>query len=501
MKTPQQLYSNKIREDPVFFAQKILGLPLHPGQQVWFKESHRKINILRPGNRWGKTMSEAIKHIWECMTKPKLAGKVLSEREWLDQPYETLNFGPGYEQAREVPRLIKDIVEGKIMFPNHMHQEWGRTNRSQLKGWAIMEDRVDAQMLPSLMFITGAKLLIRSYSEMGAAFKAKSIAFISGDECADIAELWTFTNITLLPRLVSLGGVLDFVGTPQPEGHDYLRIIEMAQDDMKNEGNNFYTQKGTMYDNTFLDPVEIKKTEEIADPMLRKQIIEGEYVESGDKYFGFERISNAVDENMHWLERGVAGRDYFTSADFAGGKSVWADYTVILVIDYTEEPYRLVHFFRVQGNKMPIPMQYLKVEEIKEKFPGKLIIDGSALGGKNASAFLRHLKPISIDIGGRAKSEMLTSLKAAFDGGQSTKRRRKLTYHGNEAIDENHNWGLLRMPSEDVVISELQNYRLDDKKIRNDIVVTLAQLVWWLELRRPKQTHNRMYAYDFNAII
>ena len=501
MNSPQQLYSNKIREDPVFFAEKILGLPLHLGQQAWFKGSTRKINILRPGNRWGKTMAEAIKHIWQGMTKPQLAGKVLSEREWLDQPYETLNFGPGYEQAREVPRLVKDIVEGKILFPKHMHKEWGRSNRSQLKGWAIMSDRVDAQMLPSLQFITGAKLLIRSYSEMGAAFKAKSIAFISGDECADIQELWTFTNITLLPRLVSLGGVLDFAGTPQPEGHDYMRMIEMAQEDMEKGGDSFYTQKGTMYDNTFLDPAEIKKTEDIADPMLRRQIIEGEYVESGDKYFGFERISNAVDDSLTWLDRGLDGRKYFISVDFAGGKSVWADFTVILVIDYTEEPYRLVHFFRIQGNKMPIPMQYLKVEEIKEKFPGKLIIDGSALGGKNASAFLRHLKQISMDITARTKSEMMTSLKTAFDGGQSTKMKRKIDYVDDVLIDKNPFWGLIRMPNEPIMISELQNYRLDDKKLRNDIVVTLAQLIYWIEMRRPKQVHNKMYAYDFNSII
>ncbi len=501
MKTPQQLYSNKLRDDVEFFSEKILGIPFHDGQKKWFKESFRKINILRPGNRWGKTMSEAIKHIHQCMTKPLLAGRVISEQEWLDQPYETLNFGPGYEQAREVPRLVKDIIEGKIMFPKALHEEWGRTNRSQLKGWAIMEDRVDAQMLPSLTFITGAKILVRSYSEMGAAFKAKSLAFISGDECADIAELWTFTNITLLPRLVSLGGVLDFVGTPQPEGHDYLRMIEMAEEDMEGKGDNFYTQRGTMYDNTFLNPAEIKKTEDIADPMLRRQIIEGEYVESGDKYFGFERISNAVDDSLRWLERGEADRKYITTADFAGGKSVWTDFTVIAVVDYTEEPYFLAHYFRIQGNKMPIPMQYAKVEEIKEKFPGKLIIDASALGGKNAQAFLRHLKPIPLDIGGRLKAEMLSTYKTAFDGGQSKKFRRKVEFVDKEVVDKNPVWGLIRMPNEPAIIAEHQNYRLDDKKIRNDIVMTVAQAIWWIEMRRPKQSRNKMHKVDFNAII
>jgi len=79
--------------------------------------------------------------------------------------------------------------------------------------------------------------------------------------------------------------------------------------------------------------------------------------------------------------------------------------------------------------------------------------------------------------------------------------KRKIDYVDDVLIDKNPFWGLIRMPNEPIMISELQNYRLDDKKLRNDIVVTLAQLIYWIEMRRPKQVHNKMYAYDFNSII
>jgi len=500
-------FSQKIRSEPIFFIEKMLGIPLHEEQKRWVTKADCKINILRPGNRWGKTFVEAGLHIWQLMTKPQLTKNMFSAEEWLDQPYETLNFGPAYEQAREIPRIMKDMIEGRIMFPAHLQAKWGKTNNSKLKGWAIMEDRIETERLPSLQLITGGKLLIRSYADMGSAFKAKSLAFISGDECADIRELWTFTNVTLLPRVVDLSGMIHYVGTPQPEGHDYMLMIERAQEQMdKGKADSgyipvMYTQKGTMYDNTFLDKNEIKKTEEIADEALRLQIIEGEYVESGDKYFGYERIAHSVDPNLHWQDEGYPNRKYLLSVDFAGGNSRWSDYTVMLVIDYTQEPFQVVYMFRIRGDQMSIPIQYEKVDELVAKFPGKLIIDGSSLGGKNAAAFLHHLHPIVVEIGAKNKAEMLQALKHAFDGGRSEKRKRKLINVGGRLEDAVADWGLIRYPKDDYMLREFQNYKLDDKQIRQDIVMTLAQGIWWIELRRPQQSRHRMVTVDAWSVV
>jgi len=467
----------------------------------WVTNARRKINILRPGNRWGKSLVEAIIHIWHAMCKPNLDGRVLTAEEWLRVDYNTLNFGPAYEQAREVLRLARDIVEGNLLLPSELQPIWGVTNNSQLKDWAIVEDKCEAQQLPYLQFRTGVKVLGRSYSDMGAAFKMKSLAFISGDECADITDLWTFTNITLLPRLVSLGGIIHFVGTPQPEGHDYLKMIEMAEEEMERpdytDNGMLYTQRGNMYENIFLPREEIKRTEMIADENLRKQIIYGEYVETGDKYFGYERVANALKGKTQMQDVGTPGRKYCIACDFAGGQSTWSDYTVIFVIDYTEEPYRVVHCRRVKGNEMPIPIQYKMVEDVYEKFPGKVVIDATALGGKNALAFLQSVHPIGIDITTKTKGELVSTLKLTLDGGQSKSRARKTTTDAlGNVSDEVQDWGLIRIPDLPWLVSELQNYRLDDVKLRTDGVMALALGIYWIEMRRPKIKRSGEVPFD-----
>lgn len=515
-----QKMSQLIQTDIIAFAEAVLGLPVsyHKGQVQWFKNSTHTINILRPGNKWGKSLAGGIKHSWHVVLKPLLP-KNLTDEEWFDAKYDTLNFGPGYEQAKEILRMTRDIIEGRVLIPlefadkinPYTKEPYGNTNKSMLKDWFITEDRAESVMLPYLGFWNNSNLLGRSYDEMGKAFKMKAIAYASGDECADIANLWTFTNGTLLPRMVTVvKPQIDYYGTPQPEGTDYMTMIEMAEEDMgrpdwKNSGM-WYVQKGSMYDNVFLPRETIEQIEAIADPNLREQIIRGEYVETGLKYFGFSRVQNMVDNSIVLLDQGLPGRKYVSVVDFAGGESAWADFTVIMTLDYTEEPYKLVQFTRFKGGDVSIPMQYKLAEEICMKFGGKgrLIVDSSALGGKNAMAFLSHLSPISAEFGPHKgstyKAEMLGTLKIAMDGGQSEtrKRVRQKTEEG-DYIDKVEDWGLIKIPNIPVIINELQNYKLDDTKIRQDCVMTLAMGIHWVEMRRPKKQRKTAGELDFLA--
>lgn len=535
--TKAQEINRIIYQDPFKFADIMLGVWLHKRQRHWVQNASKRINILRPGNRWGKTVVAAVKHGWQGMCKPNLQGKVKHWKDWYKAEYQTLNFGPTYELGRgalltlrdmcqgsflifvcpvcDSHRIESEIIDDKITYKCEECSEVftepaSRTNKSMLQDWALINDKSEANQLPFLEFKTGARVLGRSYSEMGVAFKMKALAYISGDECADINELWTFTNNTLLPRLISLNGTMDLVGTPQPEGHDYMRMIEMAEEDMKRkdwkEDGMFYTQRGSMYENTFLPRNVIRDIERIADPMMRKQIIEGEHVEVGDKYFGYERVQNAIDYNLSLLSDGDTGRKYLVSVDFSGGESVWADYTVIIVVDYTEEPYRVVYFNRFKGGDMPIPSQYMLVEDVHRNFRVdgsvvNLIIDSSALGGKNAMAFLGHLNPISFDMLPKPKAEMLATLKIAFDGGQSeAMRRSRLQDEKGNWTDDKQEWGLIRFPDIPPLINELTNYRLDDTKLRTDCVMALGMAIHWIELRRPRKLKPDVFDFDFLAM-
>lgn len=498
----------------VVFLDKVCGLPVtrHPGQMRWLKNSRKLINILRPGNRFGKSLIGGGKHLYHAFTKINMNGMYRTTEEWERLKYDTLNFGPGYEQAREVLRLARDIAEGNIFIPSEFQDEYGVTNKSLLKDWFIVNDKSESQTLPHIEFSSGTKLYGRSYDEMGASFKMKAIAYVSGDEVADIAELWAFTNGTLIPRGAQYKNFsIDYYGTPQSEGHDYMRMIEMAEEDMARpdweKSGMFYVQKGSMYENPFLDRQTVESIEKIADETMRKQIIEGEYVETGDKYFGYERVRNAIDERIKLIDRGIPGRRYLVTVDFAGGESYWSDYTVIAVIDFTEEPYRVVHFRRFQGRDMPIPMQYKLVEEIFMNFKEgsmmtKLIIDSSALGGKNALVFLRHMNPIQFDFTSQRKAEMLATYKIAFDGGNSDVLKRKVkTMPDGMRLDENPDWGIIKFPNIPAIVSEHMNYKLEDEKIKKDTVMALGMAVHYLEMRRPKKSRRQMVAFDLLKYI
>ena len=498
----------------LLFADKILGLPvmLHPGQVRWLKNSTKRINILRPGNKYGKSLIGAVKHIYHLYLKWNMWGMYRTYSEWWSLKYDTLNFGPGYEQAREIPRMVRDIVQGAIFIPPIFQPHYGSTNQSLLKDWFITDDKVDSISMPHLKTYNGSSLLVRSYDDMGAAFKMKGIAYVSGDEVADIRELWTFTNGTLLPRGVAYPNFsIDYYGTPQPDGLDYIRMIEMADENMKTENwkeeGLFYHQRGSMLDNPFLNKQTVQDIMSISDPEMRRQIIEGDHVETGTKYFGFERVMNAIDKDWKPIHEGIPGRRYVVSADFAGGDSKTADFTVIQVIDATEEPYRVVFMSRHRGSEIPIPMQYKLVEEIYFRFKNpslecKLIIDASALGGKNAQAFLKHLNPITYDVKQVLKAEMLATLKIVLDGGQSDTFKRDVEYitGGNGTkIEKNPTWGLLKIPNVPEYYQELSNYRLNDEKIKTDIVMSLAQAIHYIEMRRPKKIKKKMENFDLLA--
>ena len=496
----------------LLFAKHICGLPIeeHRGQVRWLTNSTHRINILRPGNKWGKSLVGGIKHLYHAYLKWNMWGMYRTYQEWEQIKYDTLNFGPGYEQAREIPRMARDIAEGNVFLPPQFQERWGSTNRSLLKDWFITNDKVDAINMPYLGFSNGSRLLIRSYDEMGAAFKMKGIAYVSGDEVADINELWAFTNGTLLPRGVAYRNFsIDYYGTPQPDGFDYIRMIEMAEDEMKREdwkdSGMWYVQRGSMFENPFLNRETVEAIEKISDPEMRRQIIGGEYVDSGTKYFGFDRIQNAVDSTIV-QSKALPGRRYVVSCDFAGGESATADFTVIMVIDCTDEPYKVVRLERFKGGDVPIPMQYKLVEDIFLGFKNdalecRLVIDSSALGGMNAKAFLRHLNPITYSVNPTLKAEMLATLKISLDGGQSDKFKRNLEVQSDgTSVERTKPWGLIRIPNFPPLITELQNYKVNDAKIRTDCVMTLAQGIHYIEMKRPKKIKNKMVNFDVLTI-
>ena len=212
-----------------------------------------------------------------------------------------------------------------------------------------------------------------------------------------------------------------------------------------------------------------------------------------------------IQTDIKLLDSGYPNRQYIVSGDFAYGESVWADHTVFIVIDYTDEPWKVVGFVRMKAKDVPVPVQYEMFKDLVSRFRAKAIIDSSGPGGKNAYAFLKDIHPIPFEAGitggnTTRKYEGLASLKAAMDGAGNTELSRVIDIkQDGTRVDRKKNWGIIKIPNIPELISELINYRLDDKKLKTDSTMSLMMAVDWLMMRRPKQVRNRAVAIDMLA--
>lgn len=517
MLNPLQLQSYSRNRDIIGFARDVLGLKdieQHVGQVAWAKNAWRLINILKPANQWGKTLIEAVFHIFFAMTKPTLVGRVNDDLMWFGIRYETANVGKTYEVAKGVFETILDICEGKILLRD------GTTNESLLEGWAITRVEDAPNKPPEIHWWNNAKTLIRSYDDFGASFKRKRLAFVSVDETGDIPELVRFLNGTLIPRVFFFRGPIHLVGTSQPDGIEYEQLAETAKDayDENPDNTNYYFQTGSVYENPNIDPEFIRQLEAIADPEMKKQVIYGHYVDLGDHIYTYEEISRCFNNRLIWDEESgfseapQANGYYVMGVDLAATR----DETSITVIRHNifeqttdgkkgrELPYRVVFHKAFRGDTMPLALQYEMIMHwfamFKTVAPAttKFVFDAVALGGKNAEQAFSDLHGYPFPGPGSsyltAKAEAIGTLKEVLGRG-----RRFVVNEEGKRVDENDEWGMLRIsPAMGLLRRQMEAYRLDDKGIKQDRFMSLVMAIHYIEKRKPKLSHNR--AVDFDVI-
>lgn len=502
------------------FAEHFLGVDLykHKGQNKWIRNSRKVINILKPANQWGKTMVESIIHIWQHMVRPQLYGRVSSVGIWEDIRYETLNFGKTYEIARGVLETAVDICESNFLLVT------GDTNKSILEGWAIQRIVDQMNKPPEIQWYNGSgRLLIRSYDDLGSAFKRKRLAFVSGDECGDIPELNLFVTGTLLPRVAFLRGYIHLVGTSQPQGIEYEELAQKAQESMLNEEeqgipSEYYFQQGSVFENPYLDPDYVRKIESVADPELRKQIIYGEYVDYAQHYFNYDEVSNMFRDDMEYdtatcmTEAPDPAGYYVIIGDYAATN----DETAITVIRYNIKivgpdkkvkymPYRIVYHKAFKGETVPISSQYEITRYVynlyREGTKIDFVYDAQSLGGKNVGDALADLHGRPFPPTGmspaQAKAEALGTLKDVASRG------RKIGIGtGGKVYDIVETWGFLRISSKIKPLrKQFEVYRLDDKKLTQDRLMTVAMGIHFIEKRLPSVSHKGAVPLDISSTI
>ena len=517
------------------FALEILGLPSHDGQRFWYKHSVKLVNVNKPGNQWGKTTAEAVKHIYQAMCKPQLDRFNATFDVWFRTIYRTLNFGKTYEVAKGVQEAIVDIVEGQYLLPD------GTFNTSLLRGWAIKRSiEPGGSKMPKIVWFNKSETLIRSYDDLGSAFKRLKLAFISGDECGDIPELNMFLTGTLIPRVSFLRGTIDLVGTTQAKGLEYEALAESIEQELGieesmtdkeieeicREATRFiisfvsFPKYASVYANDFMPREAIADIESVADPELKKQIIYGLYVTPGNKLYTYDEVRQMFTKDIPYnpetgfSEAPIENEFYVFATDLAASKDETSSTCIRYNIRKKKDdgtfiiyPHKVVFHKAWRGDVYPLSLQYELISEqfmiFKRVSPvrTRFIYDAGSLGGKNAEQAFKPLNGLPFPPKGRSyaeiKMEMFGKVKEVLGRG----RKFRVDEHG-KLVDENPNWGGIRASADlKSLRRQIEIMSKDDDKIKNDQFSSFGMGLHYIEARAPKIVHSKAVNFNFSRSL
>ncbi len=462
------------------FAKFYLDIDLTLDQFRYEKNSEGKTIVLnRSGNKWGKTFHEALGVIHDAYFKLDL--ETDDPEAWLRSEYLQAVAAPEYSGSRTLINELIKIVEGKIVKPG------GHTNQSKLKGWFITKKRgieSDSTQPPVLKFFNGSEFWGRSYSGLGASMKQKTFHRIIIDESGDIPELHKFIFATLIPRTaMSKKGIIRIIGTPQGFKFDYSQVINELKEDP-----NAYIHQGSTKENIYIPKEALKRLTAAYkhDENLMRQVLYGDFVETGESVIPNDTVDHAVDIKLPLEQSPVVGHRYVIGIDSA----MITDDNSVSVLDITREPFVLVKHFGISAKKLPPEIFYAEIKSLQETYNNAYVLfDASGMGGQLMRAQLLE-KCVNIFfasiVGTKTKEEKEQinkgDLIVNFREMLAYKRKKRVYYdkegHIREVVEENPNYGLIRMPNIYELVEQCKVYQWDDKNLRTDRFISLCLAAW-----------------------
>lgn len=441
--------------DPVLFLNTLSPKKPHPGQVRWLREATQPINVLVPGNRWGKSTVIAMKHIWHCVFK---VGQTRQDRLNFE-PYETISVAMSADQAFIVFREAKRLLQHPALRP--------------------LVASFRSSPFPHIVFTNGSVMHCRSAHDDGKYIDGHKYSFLSIDEAGWISNLRHLMTNVILMRLAG-GGSVDLIGTPKGFGDLYF-YFERGQRGV----DGYYSQRGSIYDNPHLPEDDIKMRDRLlasADPRVREQVLFGEFVDFTGLAFTRDQRDNAFDPAMPHHVPYQEGHRYVVAWDL--GRTT--DFTVGIVLDITERPWRLVSYTRL--NRVAWEEIYATIGRVAQEYKIRWsVIDAT---GPQGDVIEEELTKRGIMVDGYKSStkalkvDLINSLQNAFDEGRGvTGEREQVDEVGNVHMvpilqDPGTGWGILRLPCIVQLMDEVGVYSLDDKDIPyTDSVMSLALAV------------------------
>jgi hypothetical protein len=477
------------RWDIAFFAERFLGVTLHPGQ-IEFANAvlMRDMTGWRPryfdialaaGNRAGKTLIEAICHFHSAFYKMGLPPPRLSSRsslaKWNAAAYEWYHLAIAQETSELAYIELRRLLQG-----NHEAQQNGCPLTTELGPQVVeMDKKYRSEYLWTQIHpvFGGGTIHYRTTGEKAIGSLGKDMNGISYDEAGFDPNFDFVVNEVLHMRRLSTGGQMWLVGTAT-EGltafADAWYEGDPTAPDRKTDKHSIRmsTRQNIGYgiDQTVFDRL---VTQMPAD--LVPQNIDGMFLEGRSSFFAQSAVDGAFITDLPELMAPLPGHRYAQGVDPA----LTYDSTWSLMLDVTDPDHVTGVSARHQTGRTTGPVIAALVTNQHMAYTGRGVscltgVDTTGFGG----ALFRDSLPIpirSVEFGGTRgrKLKLLIELKAALEKGKVT-------------FPRTGPWLTLRR--------QLLGYRLDDKKLQTDAVMALA-VAWSMVKFSPSGQAARPFDY------
>lgn len=385
----------------------LVGVELHPGQRRFLDAPPIPTLVLVTGRRWGKTMAAALSILAYALTRADFRQCVVSV---------TL------DQAQLTWRYLEDFLA-----------------RSPVLNVLVAD--VKQQPFPTLRFKNGAEVTVRAAAREGVYLRGHRFDRVVVDEADYVPERVITEAIRM--TLADTGGQLVLLTTPRVTRGYVYRLVELA----RSGDPTVLVQTGSTLDNPYLDHRYIEALRAQVPEVVWRREVEGVYVDDTGTLFRFEDVTAAYD-SAGWLlpEEPIPGRHYVQGVDLAKER----DWTVQVVLDVTEQPFRLVAYERHRN--LPWTAIVARIRHMHERYACvRTLVDATGVG----AVVLDELADIAqgVTFTPRTKADLITGLGLALE------RR------------------TLRFPFVRELVDELLSYRLDDEGLVTDSVFALALAV------------------------
>ncbi|MCJ7508496.1 MAG: hypothetical protein MUO85_07165 [candidate division Zixibacteria bacterium] len=416
----------KAISDPVFFAREFLQVEPHPGQARWLLNSNKSENLLHTGNRWGKSLVQAIKILHRCLFKIRNLKYDVTSR------YQAVNVSITLDQA-------KIVFETALRLAN------------QSKFIQSLIQAVNYSPFPHIAFGNGSVFWVRSTQDKGEYLLGYDFDYLNYDEVAFEPNPEYVIDQIIVMRLADREGMLDLTSTPKGRNW-FFRKCQF----LKSHPELGYVQSGSSEENPHISHDYLQQKISFLSAQSIQQNIFGNFVEDPDQVISEEYIQKAMAKTIG-LSSPLESHTYIHGWDLGRKQS----YTVGITLDVTQKPYQVVAFDRFQRDWKEV---YAAIRQRHYLYGGQTIIDSTGLGDVVLSE-LKDIRAIGFNFGeegGRRKSELIFNLQQAH-------QLEYIAYPFIEQIsDRGEIWTLQ---------DELRNFYWEDNN-ECDAVMALALALW-----------------------